>query len=71
MQKKKEKSFSCCWIVFWNFPFHEKKIFQLNYNLIFTIMFIYQEAAAAAVLTQSQEIWISFIPRGREQRIPK
>lgn len=34
-----------------------RKRFQLNYNLIFTIMFIYQEAeaAAAAVLTQSQK----------------
>jgi MFS superfamily sulfate permease-like transporter len=32
-----------------------RKRFQLNYNLIFTIMFIYLEAAAAAVLTQSQK----------------
>lgn len=28
-----------------------RKRFQLNYNLIFTIMFIYQEAAAAAAAT--------------------
>lgn len=58
--------FSCCWIVFRRFHFLPRKRFQLNYNLIFTIMFIYQEAASQPPLLSS-EIWIFLFSDGREE----
>jgi multisubunit Na+/H+ antiporter MnhG subunit len=42
--------------------------FQLNYNLIFTIMFIYLKAPAAAAAILHSEIQISSVEKKRQRK---